>query len=218
MTPRHCPFGALRHNEPCWEGPTKKWRKHFRCWRTRDRNKGQHEQAEASACEALNTRQRLTGNEHGGVASSLDQLAGILEDRGQYKEAETRAEEALAIRRRLLGPRNEKVADSLKTLAEIVGNGSAHFARTGTLIREELDILRSIHGGDNVKVAVALNDLAVNCLRTDDYAQAESLYREALAIQVRVLGDEHPEVASTLENLGGMLLPNRAIRRNPPAA
>ena len=38
----------------------------------------------------------------------------------------------------------------------------------------------------------------------EDYAQAESLYREALAIQVRVLGDEHPEVASTLENLGGV--------------
>ena len=35
--------------------------------------------------------------------------------------------------------------------------------------------------------------------------EAEALYRESLALQRGVLGDEHPEIASTLENLGGVL-------------
>jgi tetratricopeptide (TPR) repeat protein len=166
--------------------------------------KGQYEQAEAAAREALTIRQALTGNEHPLVAESLDQLAGVLEKRGQYKEAEARAEEGLAIRRRTLGPRDERVADSLKTLATVVASGAADYARSEKLLLEELDIRRATTTGDHVKTAMALNDLAVNYFRLENYEKAEALYRDSLAMQRRVLGDEHPEVAATLENLGGV--------------
>ncbi len=166
-------------------------------------NKGQYEAAEASAREALSIRQKLTGNENDAVADSLGQLAGILENRGQYKEAEARAREALDIHRRVRGPRDEKVAADLRTLAAVVGNGPADLTEVEKLLREALEIRRSINS-DNVNTAVILNDLAINAFRREDYPHAESLYVEALATQRRLLGEAHPEVAATLENLGGV--------------
>lgn len=37
------------------------------------------------------------------------------------------------------------------------------------------------------------------------YAEAEPLYRRALAIQEKTLGPEHPKVAASLNNLAGVL-------------
>jgi tetratricopeptide (TPR) repeat protein len=38
-----------------------------------------------------------------------------------------------------------------------------------------------------------------------DYTEAEPLYRRALAIDEKVLGPDHPEVANTLNNLAVLL-------------
>jgi eukaryotic-like serine/threonine-protein kinase len=168
------------------------------------KEQGQYGQAETAAREALTIRQGLRPVDEAAVAESLGQVARVLDARGQYKEAQARAEESLAIRRRVRGPRNEQVAESLGTLAQVVGNGAADFPRTEQLLREQLDILRGLHGSDNVQVGLVLNDLAVNRLRMEDYGEAESLYLESLATLRRVLGDEHPEIASSLENLGGV--------------
>src|SRR5207247_5854338 len=46
-----------------------------------------------------------------------------------------------------------------------------------------------------------LNDLATILKHEDKLADAETLYREALAINKRFLGNEHREVAVTLNNL-----------------
>ena len=37
------------------------------------------------------------------------------------------------------------------------------------------------------------------------YDEAEPLYKESLAIRKKVLGDEHPDVAESLNNLAGLL-------------
>ena len=37
------------------------------------------------------------------------------------------------------------------------------------------------------------------------YDEAEPLYRESLAIDKKIYGDEHPEVATDLNNLAGLL-------------
>ena len=45
------------------------------------------------------------------------------------------------------------------------------------------------------------------------YAEAEKTYREALAIQRKVLGQEHPDIVTTLTNLGNTLRPRGPARR-----
>ena len=37
-----------------------------------------------------------------------------------------------------------------------------------------------------------------------DYAQAEPLYRQALAIGKKVLGEQHPDYAKSLNDLAGL--------------
>ncbi len=49
--------------------------------------------------------------------------------------------------------------------------------------------------------ATSLNDLAELYEATGDYAKAEPLYQNALAIWQKVLGPEHPNTATSLENL-----------------
>src|SRR5262249_40802065 len=50
-------------------------------------------------------------------------------------------------------------------------------------------------------VATSLHNLAILYADQGRYAEAEPLYKRALAIREKVLGDEHPEFAKGLNNL-----------------
>ena len=54
-------------------------------------------------------------------------------------------------------------------------------------------------------MAKSLNNLAVLHRAQGKYAEAEPLYRRALAIDEKALGPEHPEVAKTLDNHAELL-------------
>ena len=58
----------------------------------------------------------------------------------------------------------------------------------------------TIRGDD----ALILNNLALSLHRAGDYAQAEPLYKRALAISEKALGPEHPDVAQSLNNLAAL--------------
>jgi tetratricopeptide (TPR) repeat protein len=49
-----------------------------------------------------------------------------------------------------------------------------------------------------------LNDVAVSQTHLGDYDAAEKTFGEAMAIHRRALGEDHPETASSLENLGNI--------------
>src|SRR5262249_44986109 len=53
-------------------------------------------------------------------------------------------------------------------------------------------------------LAGALNDLAVAQTQLGDYDAAEKTFAEGLGILTRVLGEDHPEIASGMENLGNI--------------
>jgi tetratricopeptide (TPR) repeat protein len=55
-------------------------------------------------------------------------------------------------------------------------------------------------------VATILNNLGLIAADREDYASAESLFRQSLAISHKTLGESHPTIASTLINLGRPLL------------
>jgi len=50
-------------------------------------------------------------------------------------------------------------------------------------------------------VATSLSNLAALHDSQDQYAKAEPLYNRALAIREKALGPEHPDVATSLNNL-----------------
>ena len=63
-------------------------------------------------------------------------------------------------------------------------------------------------GPDHPTVATSLNDLATLYQAQGKYAEAEPLYKRALAIREKALGPEHPDFALSLDNLGLLLLPS----------
>ena len=53
---------------------------------------------------------------------------------------------------------------------------------------------------------------AFEALQAGDYQRAAELYRRALAIQVEVLGPDHPDLARTLDNYAALLREQRRDR------
>ncbi len=60
-------------------------------------------------------------------------------------------------------------------------------------------------GPEHPDLATDLNNLALLYYVHGKYAQAEPLYRRALAIQGKALGPEHPQIARVLENYAALL-------------
>lgn len=71
-------------------------------------------------------------------------------------------------------------------------------------------------GPEHPAVATGLNNLAALYKKQGRHAQAEPLYRRALAIRERAFGSAHPAVAQSLNNLGGLFLAqNRPAEAEP---
>ncbi len=60
-------------------------------------------------------------------------------------------------------------------------------------------------GPEHPDVATSLNNLAELYNAQGRYAEAEPLYKRALAIWEKVLGPEHPNVVAGLENYAALL-------------
>ena len=60
-------------------------------------------------------------------------------------------------------------------------------------------------GPQDPRLATSLNNLALLYKTQAKYAEAEPLYKRALAIDEKALGPEHPHVATSLENYAALL-------------
>ncbi len=69
-------------------------------------------------------------------------------------------------------------------------------------------------GPDDVRLATSLNNLAQLYHAQARYAEAEPLYKRALAIWEKALGLDHPNVATALNNLAALY---RATKRDEEA-
>ena len=60
-------------------------------------------------------------------------------------------------------------------------------------------------GPEDSRLATSLNNLALVYQAQGKYAEAEPLFKRALAIQEKALGPEHPDVATCLQNYADLL-------------
>jgi serine/threonine protein kinase/lipopolysaccharide biosynthesis regulator YciM len=152
--------------------------------------------------EALAIRQARHGRESAEAAEALDELAKALIGKSAYPEAEKLAAEGLKIRERLFGPESKQVAESLLTFGTLRTEQEDWKGAEETISRQ-LAILRGQHD-DGPLFSNALNDLAVAQTQLGKLDEAEKTFREAMSIEARVLGEDHPEYASLLENAGNV--------------
>ena len=122
---------------------------------------------------------------------------------GLYEDAEVLLQAALAARQEILGQDHLDVAESLTALAALQ-QARGEYAQAERSYRRSLTILRR-HSDQQRILASNLNKLGGLLVDTREYAEAQEVIREALAIQRKLLDDDAPELAGTLNNLAWVL-------------
>ncbi|MEM7679316.1 MAG: tetratricopeptide repeat protein, partial [Myxococcota bacterium] len=124
---------------------------------------------------------------------------------GRIREREGRNEEALDHYRKSLELREGRGPDrSVSTVYQAIGGALTElhrFDEAEAALRKSIELSIKVLGPDSVKVAGQLSFLGYMLTKQGRHEKAVETYHQALAIQRRHLGSEHPEVAITLTNL-----------------
>jgi CHAT domain-containing protein/tetratricopeptide (TPR) repeat protein len=170
-------------------------------------------QAEAASLyqRALSMEEQVHGKDDRGLIVPLNNLASAYcisnSDRKKSDEGEKLFQRALEIRKRVLGPNHLDVAKSLEHLAQcyIQQRRGADAVATYNLA---LVIHEKAYGPESQVFANSLDAVAAiyqtNALEaiTNAKAEAEALYKRALAIREKLLGGDSAEVATSYYKLG----------------
>ena len=109
---------------------------------------------------ALAIREKVLGPEHPDTATSLNNLAVLLQDQGDLAGARPLYERALAIREKALGPEHPDTATSLNNLARLL-QAQGDLAGARPLCERALAIREKALGPEHPDTATSLNNLAL---------------------------------------------------------
>ncbi len=160
--------------------------------------------------EALNLRLELFGENHLEVAESLNSLGELARRKGSFDESVDLQRRVLRIHRLLIRKDDQRLARSLSNLALTLVQAGQH-TEAEPLLEEALAMARragasELRGPWREAKSVLLNNLGGLRFESGRYAEAASLFREAIEIRREHLGDRHPVLANAVHNLGKTLL------------
>ena len=163
-------------------------------------NLGRFERADALLKASLTKRQAVFGGESAEAAESLVALSYLRIDQAQFADAERLAREAIAIDN--AGGKSDDVARA-KALT-VLGSVMEHRGEleAGVKVLEEAVRLESTPAGDAAALEESLTFLS-NCETLRGHtAVGYGLAQRVLEMDRQMYGDEHPNVAEDLGNLG----------------
>jgi eukaryotic-like serine/threonine-protein kinase len=160
--------------------------------------RGDLEGAEEYHHQALEMRRTLLGADHPSVAASLYNLGIVRRHHGDLAGAETHFRQALALWRSQLGEEHPSVAASLNRLGMVMReHGELEDAEA--YLRDALETRRRLR--DPRSIAESLENLGLLYRDQGEYEKAVSYLGAALDLHERVLGADHPDVATTRARL-----------------
>jgi CHAT domain-containing protein/tetratricopeptide (TPR) repeat protein len=161
--------------------------------------KGKLAESVAAFEKVLALEKAVRGNFHKEVVATLERLAGIHESREDFTEARKLRTEVIAIQTKVHGPSHWKLTDARLALANT-------------------DLLAKMDAPHRVLAAKAiqLNGKVVALYQAGKSAEALKVAQEALAIRKEVLGEKHPDYATSLNNLGGLYESQRNYAKAEP--
>ncbi|WP_437339154.1 tetratricopeptide repeat protein [Sorangium sp. So ce394] len=146
--------------------------------------------------------------EHPEVATSLNELGGVLRAQGDFAGARKALERSLAIQAKVHGTEEHpSVAASLHELGGVL-RAQGDLAGARKALERSLAIQAEVHGTEeHPSVTASLHALGGVLMAQGDLAGARKALERSLAIKAEVHGtEEHPEVAASLHALGGVLM------------
>ncbi|MHC4579797.1 MAG: tetratricopeptide repeat protein [Planctomycetota bacterium] len=148
---------------------------------------GKIEEAVQVLQAVLAIEREVFGDVHEEVAGTLSWIAGLEKSRGGFAAARAAQKRVLAIRTQLLGAGHWKVTDARLELEDLRRWESLSAAQQARL-REAVELTRAV----------------VRLWRKGAYREAVPKAERALAIRREILGEEHPDYASRLNNLAAL--------------
>ena len=169
-------------------------------------DRGRYAEAIEVLEEAVRLRRAAGGPPTPELASSLRELANTHYYAGHLAVADSLDRLILGMTRQLNGERHPLVAEDLINLGAVQQEWG-HYQEAERYYRQALDITQAFYGPNHYKTAAGLTVLG-RALRFEPHGNDEAgrLLQQALAIRERVFGKVHPQVASTLNDLGGVAL------------
>jgi serine/threonine-protein kinase len=163
---------------------------------------GKLDVAEPLLVSALAERKQIHGSNDPKVARSLIALALLRKDQGKLDDAESLARQGLATSRSAPSATSADVAASLVALGSILEvHGKYDEARKAF---DEALQMRPKNTGDSAERAENLLELANITFYQGKYDESASFNQQALDIDRRLFGEQHPAVAEELNNLGAI--------------
>ena len=131
-------------------------------------------------------------------------LAELYFRTGDYARAEPVLQQVLRERLQRYGSEDPSVAKAIEELG-LNQFDQGNLEQAELRLREALALRWRVLGREpHPHLAENLNNLALVVMTAGNHAEAESLYRDALAMNRRLYGESHPEVALSLGELGAL--------------
>jgi serine/threonine protein kinase/Flp pilus assembly protein TadD len=150
---------------------------------------------------ALQLRLLHFGPNHRLVASSLNDLSGVLYATAKFDEAETNILAALSLAR-TLGGEDDPLAVAALSRLSVLRHRQGREEEAIALARRVVAFHRHQAPPNQAELARALSNLAFVLNKPEQLVEAEQLTREALAIERQELPEGDPGLVITLTNLG----------------
>ncbi|MEM8556254.1 MAG: CHAT domain-containing protein [Bacteroidota bacterium] len=166
--------------------------------------RGDYGDAEVVARSAVAAQQDVLSDTHPDLATSLNNLATIVEAGGDYAAARGYHERALAIREAVLPSGDPLVAQSQSNLAAVLYR-IGDYAEARRLFEAALAAREATLGAAHPDVALNLNNLALVVYELDGAAAARPLAERAYALREAALGTTHPATLESMSNLAVLL-------------
>ncbi len=157
--------------------------------------------AEATERQVLAIRQRVSGPDHPHTTYSLNNLGWILLEKGDWAAAEPFLRQAYDLNRKKLGDRNPRIAVSMNNLGRVLED-KGDYAGAEKLYRQGLAILDENKLSESWSAARIVGNMVLLDLDRGDYSGAERTALQALELDRKLGGDDSPDLATTLIDLG----------------
>jgi tetratricopeptide (TPR) repeat protein len=168
---------------------------------------GQLDEAARQFRRALKIREVALGESHPATAQTLNSLSAVYTIQGRYAEAERLCRSALAIEEKALGPEHPHILVTLDSLATICRK-RGQFETALDLSRRADQIAQKAYG-DQLPLTCLRASKAILYGKLGRYPEAQELLQRILDVQRQALGEDSPNVATTMANLAAV-----CFRRN----
>jgi eukaryotic-like serine/threonine-protein kinase len=170
------------------------------------RKLGDPQKADLLLSAALETRRTLMGPRHRKIAQTLVALGLVRKDEAKLDEAEALVRLGLAMDQAVMHREDSATKPALETDMVALGSvleAKGNYTEAIHVLEDALKLHPQTSSPGNDGTA-NLRELANVHFYAGHYAVADSLNRQVLAIHRSMYGEQHPEVAEDLNNLGAI--------------